>query len=155
MAGPGEISITLTVEPGKRVNDSLNITAVSFSLFDQNAEKLASKKVSTYDRGGTGQTVARVEVTRKQIMMLSINIPEESNYNGVGGKYRVRLDGAVNFGQGTPSSGGSDYDEFQRQLASRKPECLWPKKGILRVKMKDGSIKKIDLSQAEEITIRP
>jgi hypothetical protein len=157
-AGPGEVSITLTVEPGRMLSSrGLGLKTVSFSLFDRNAAEIASKTVSTYDGGGTGQAVERVDIKRRQMVVLGINIPAGSFNNGVG-KYRLRLAGAVDAGQDTPSHPiDPDVDAGVRAIRSQRdntdnPECL-PKKGILRVRMKDGSVRRVDLSEAEEITI--
>jgi hypothetical protein len=153
MANPGEISITLTVEPSRRVNDSDRfLTTIGFNLFDRNAVKIASKKVSTHDLAEAEQAVARVNVTRRQLMVLSINIPGDIFSNiGVGGKYRVRLSGTVDIGQ------SESYDPTPELVKKQNKVCdaLFQKRGVLRVKMNDGSIKRIDLSQAEEITIEP
>ena len=66
-ASPGEVSVTLTVTPGKAVNDSflpaLTTTTVEFSLFDRNAEKLADKSATANLSVGSRQAVARVEIT--------------------------------------------------------------------------------------------
>lgn len=147
MAGPGEVSITLTVEPGRELNrERFAQKAVSFTLFDRNAEALASKAVTTYDGGESKQAVARVEVTRRQLMVVGISIAGGSVYYGVG-KYRLRINGAVEVGVRPPPI---DPTALQEQYLN---ECL-PKIGILRVKMKDGSIQRINLSQAEEISIQ-
>lgn len=148
MAEPGEVSITLTVEPGRRLGGGFK--SVRFALFDRNAAELASKSAYTFDGGGTKQVIARVDVTRRQRMVLSIDIPDAPSNEGVG-KYRFRIDGAVSFGQDTSPSDFGIAEAHKRDNIDN-PECL-PKKGILRVKMKDGSIRRIDLSQAEEITI--
>lgn len=145
-ANPGEVSITLTVEPGRKANDSALIafTGVSFILYDRNAAEIAGKEVSTADTTGSKQAVARVEITRRQLLVLGIHIPDKSPWNSVGGKYRVRIDGA-DLGQGGSSLSTDKTDSSG---------CL-PKQGTLIIKMKDGSKKIIDLGEAETVTVVP
>lgn len=104
IANPGEVSITLTVDPGKAVNDSLAFTVVTFSLFDRNAEEIVSKGVTTANEQGSKQAVARVDITRRQIVVLSINIPEGTFYKSVGGKYRIQIEGSVDLNRNEKSS---------------------------------------------------
>lgn len=171
-ANPGEVSITLTVEPGKKVRDFILATAsVEISLFDRNAEELSNKIVSTDNNGGSKQVVARVEITKRQIIVLGIKIPIGSlNDNSVGGKYRVRIDGA-DINQNTSSSKveicklfqlgnieeyrGVDFD-YPTELRNtvEKLNELVPKKGTMVVTMKDGSIGLINLSQVANFSIR-
>lgn len=144
-ANPGEVSITLTVEPGRPVNSSdLSLTTISFSLYDRNAVEVASKGVVTSPLTGSQQGVARVEVTRRQVMVLGIKIAGEFYHRGVGGKYRIRIDGA-DLGQGISSVSTDKTDSSA---------CL-PKQGTLIIKMKDGSKKIIDLAEAESVTVVP
>jgi hypothetical protein len=131
LAGPGEVTVRLSVESKAGVN------LVAFNLFDNDAREIGSGSVTSHS-GRTEQIVKRFNITRRQRVLLRIIV--QASYGP--GQYRVRLDGAVNFGQDTPSS----RDNIDN------PECL-PKKGLLRVKMKDGSVRRIDLSEAEEITI--
>lgn len=158
MAGPGEVSITLTVEPGREMHPvgSPGLKSVIFTLFDRNAETLTSKEAATYDGGEPKQVVARVEVNRRQLVLLGIKIPGGAAFDGVG-KYRVRISGTVDFPTGGNNPGavrGSDFDTPIRLATDKKGDCL-PKQGTLIVKMKDGTKKIIDLSEAEEVTIVP
>jgi hypothetical protein len=164
VANPGEVSITLTVEPGRKANenDFIAMTAVGFSLFDRNAEEIAGKSVTTAESQGAKQAVARVEITRRQTVVLSINVPDAPYYKSVGGKYRIRIEGAAEFSQNrsTAGIGVSDpivqegIDQVRAKGKTDNPNCL-PKQGTLIVKMKDGSKKIIDLSEAEMVTIVP
>jgi hypothetical protein len=150
MAGPGEVAITLTVEPGRAPNDAVDfyeiLTGVDFSLFDRNAAEIAGKSVITSQKADSKQAVARVEVTRRQLMTLSVHIQNGPyRHTSVGGKYRIRIEGAVELGQSGSTTRPTDTDVS---------DCL-PKQGTLIIKMKDGSKKIIDLSDAETITIVP
>ena len=158
MASPGEVSVTLTVEPGRKTNDSnfIAFTGVSFTLYDRNAAEIAGKEVSTADNTGAKQAVARVEITRRQLLVLGIHIPDKNPFNSVGGKYRVRIEGTVDVGSPSAktSSSGLTQADLDAALPSKSGDCL-PKRGTLIVKMKDGSKKIIDLSEAETITVVP
>jgi hypothetical protein len=159
MANSGELSITLTVDPGRKANDSdfIAFTAVGFSLFDRNAEEIASKSVSAANEQGAKQAVARVEITRRQPVVLAVSIPAGTFYKSVGGRYRIRIEGAVDLsqpGSGRSASATTDDVDAATSAASRRGECL-PKQGTLIIKMKDGSKKIIDLSEAETVTVVP
>jgi hypothetical protein len=160
IANPGELTLTLTVEPGRKANDSdfIAFAAVGFNSYDRNAEELAGKSVSAANGQGTKQAVARVEITRRQLVVLGVNFPEGPFYKAVGGSYRLSISGSAEFA-GNNSRGGLSGDEptTQATLANTKTgniECL-PRRGTLIVKMKDGSKKIIDLSDAEAITFVP
>jgi hypothetical protein len=158
MANPGEVSITLTVEPGTMANDSAFIafTGVSFSLYDRNAAELVGKEVSTANTTGSKQAVARVEITRRQVLVLGVHVPDKSPYNSVGGKYRLRIEGAVDLRQSGSGAGAvATTNDIDAAISvSRRGECL-PKQGTLIIKMKDGSKRIIDLSEAETVTVVP
>jgi hypothetical protein len=159
MANPGEVSITLTVEPGRKSNDSqfISFTGVGFSLYDRNAAELAGKEVSTADNTGSRQAVARVEITRRQLLVLGVHVPDKSPWNSVGGKYRIRIEGAVDLNQsgtGVGPTATTDDVDAATSASTRRGECL-PKQGTLIIKMKDGSKKIIDLSEAETVTVVP
>jgi hypothetical protein len=153
VAGPGDVTIRLTVESGGRVNQ------VAFDLFDEDANSLAHNFVTAGDRARSEQIVAHVQVTRRQRVLLRIIL---SRFYYGPGKYRLSIDGAVDFGNHTSGAIGSvdDLDSIYAEGEKHIRECLQslpnlPELGwkTLRVKMKDGSIKRIDLSQIEEITI--
>ena len=167
IAGPGEVTITLTVDSAT----GSNLDQVQFDLYDEDEVRIASQ-LARACCGKSGQAVARVNITRRQSVLLGISISE---YHYGGGKYRIRLGGAVTFGQDTEENKRLEkkmLDEIaamevndifdptprlREESQSRNtdnPECL-PKKGILYVRMKDGSIKSIDLSQVKEITLEP
>jgi hypothetical protein len=143
VAGSGEITITLTVVSGGHVNQ------VHFDLYDEDAKWIAGKTV-TAGRGTSEQVVEHVQITRRQPVLLRIIL---SRFYFGPGKYRVHISGAVDFGD--HRSGGIGSTDELRAIFADPQECLQllPKTGALRVKMKDGSIKRIDLSQTEEITI--
>jgi hypothetical protein len=148
-AGPGELTITLTVDPVKKL---FNTCSVSFEVFNEDARSIGSGFVVA-SNGETGQRVEHINFSRRQKVTLKIKLPDTlSGLSGPSsGKYFLRLDGATHFGV---SQGVSLPDVESDKQDLDTPECL-PKKGILRVKMKDGSIRRIDLSEAAEITIQP
>lgn len=141
VAGPGEVTITLSVEAGRESYYNY----VEFDLFDEDAKRITNGFVQA-SSGKTEQTVKHINFTRRQSVLLRISITDNHYRDG---KYRLRLGGAVNIGRG-----GFDPVPRPQRDNTDNPECLL-KKGILRVKMKDGSVRRIDLSEAEEITIEP
>lgn len=135
------MGITLTVEAGRTSNQ------VQFDLSDENEIRIASEYAGTYG-GKTKQAVARVNVTRGQPVLLHVSLRNNSGP----GNYRMHISGTVEVSQNTPHH-AIDAD-VEAAIRTLNPKCL-PKAGMLRVKMKDGSMREIDLSEAEEITIVP
>lgn len=127
-AGPGELVITLDV---KAVGYH---TSVAYKIFDQDAREIADGSVDSV-QGGENRRVDRFVLSRKTSFIIRLT-PGPIWGKSESGSFRLRLSGPVDV------SGASS------------PTCL-PKQGTLRVKMKDGSIKEIDLKQADEITIQP
>lgn len=140
-AGPGEVTITLTVESEKGL---FNINSISYDLFDRDARRLGGKFVMA-SSGRSEQSVERITVSRRQPLLLRVIVQNNSG----SGNFRLRLSGAVDAGQ---SPGGVDLSDLIPK--DTKADCL-PKQGTLIVKMKDGSKKIIDLSEAQEVTIVP
>lgn len=101
VAGPGEITITLSIEAGPKSGVFPNPNQVSFELFDENARKIASKSQIAFD-GRTEQAIERIRLTRRQDILLRISITE--GFNSGLGKYRLRLSGAVDINQNTSST---------------------------------------------------
>lgn len=154
---PGEVTITLSVQSNP---DNSGINSVTFTLFDRNAEAIAEKTVASHYGGGTGQTVARINITRRQEVVLGINI-RGGVFNAGGGRYRLRISGSVETNQNAPAAKGEPVtpEAFDRILTGERTierggKCF-PPKGTLILKMKDGSKKIIDLSEAESVTIVP
>jgi hypothetical protein len=150
-AGPGELVITFSLKgPG-----SLTTSQYSVSVLDENSKELGGGFV-TAGGGNSEQQVLRVKVPRKQVVLLRIR-----NLTVIGGgtaTYRLRVSGDVHIGQAAaldPIEAATERSILMRRNQSRNnSECL-PKQGTLIVKMKDGSKKIIDLSEAETVTIVP
>ena len=127
-AGPGELVVTLDV---RAVG---NHTSVEYEIFDPDARKIAGEYVSS-QKGGENRRVDRFVLSRKTSFIIRLT-PGTVWGKIESGTFRLRLSGPVDI------SGASSLT------------CL-PKQGTLRIKMKDGSVKEIDLKQADEITIQP
>jgi hypothetical protein len=162
-ANRGEVSITLTVESGRQVKyGDFTLSTVSFKLFNRQGEVVVDNGVATGPPDVKYYT-AKTNVPQRQIMVLRVEIPSGMYNNAVGGKYRIQINGAVEFHQSEATTGDPQLDEAIREAGRQsrisnekagKPECL-PKQGTLIIKMKDGSKKIIDLSEAETITVVP
>ncbi len=151
VANRGDVTITLTAEASR------DLVQVGFDLFDEKEVRLvhaaATTIVSSFStHTTTGEAVRTVTVKHRQRMVLRISIL------GAGfGKYRLRLSGSVDLAQGvdekaTPTIGGLNASNQVGQ--PKHIDCL-TKHGTLIVKMKDGSKKIIDLSDADTVTIVP
>ena len=71
-----------------------------------------------------------------------------------GGDFRLRIGGAVEFGAKTNSFNAALAEAEAEERENKKGNCL-PKQGTLIIKMKDGSKKIVDLSEAETVTVVP
>ena len=148
IAGPGEVNFTLSI--GK--SDG-GIFQAGLTVLDENEVVLTSVLATSYN-GGQGNKI--VTLKRRQRIILQFG---HTTFSDGGGDFRLRIGGAVEFGQKESTGGISGYDTTEAALNSSKnqtkhSECL-PKQGTLIIKMKDGSKKIIDLSEAETITVVP
>jgi hypothetical protein len=150
-ANPGEVKITLTVEPNLNEEYS-GLTSAEFILVDSNSEVLAKNVVSPPSGAQQSRAVVQVEITKRETLILGIKLPGGRNFAGIG-KYQVRIEGAVEFDEkrGDPNE---VLDKARGRDENRNGDCL-PKQGTLIIKMKDGSNKIVDLSEAQTITVVP
>jgi hypothetical protein len=146
MAGPGEVNFTLSI--GKAVGGgTLNIFQVGLTILDENEVVLASFSATGGGYSG-GQGNQIVTLKRRQRIILQLG---HTSFSDAGGEFRLRIGGAVGFeGSTSPSPKGID----SREVTPPPSECL-PKRGTLIIKMKDGSKKIIDLTEAETVTVVP
>lgn len=151
VAGPGEVSITLSVEAGRVHNPQWN--NVGFDLFNEEGRRIAMKWVMALN-GNTNQEVEHISFTRRQRVLLRIII---GDYNVGSGKYKLQLSGAVDVGQEQSGKSGvnpnADFEAVLRDTFPCDEIKRLPKKGILHMKMKDGSIQRFDLSKIETLCI--
>lgn len=136
-AGPGELVITFDVESNK---GAFNISTVTFQVFNEDAKSIGIAYL-VVPGGDAGRKVERISFSRRQNVVLKIEIAENSG----SGKYKLQLSGDVALGQS-----GSNISKEKLSGSG----CL-PKQGTLIIKMKDGSKKIIDLSEADTITVVP
>lgn len=139
VAGLGEVTITLTLEETNH-----GVTFISYDLFDEDARQISGKSAQAY-LGRTEQVVERIKFDNRRSVLIRIIHPSTGM-----GRYHIQFNGAVGPGQ---EKRITDAD-LTALRSSTRAECL-PKQGRLIVKMKDGSKKIIDLSEADEITLVP
>ena len=152
-AGPGEVTITLDVQA--RRNDIGNI---SFDLLARDGStSLLCCRGAQGDNGGTGRDTAGIKLPKRQTVILYTK-------NGPvgGGTYRIRITGAATFGNDQPIDGneGSGRNEnsnypakYPRGNRGDGDPMDVPSTGTLRITMKDGSVRDIDLSRVRNISI--
>ncbi len=146
-AGPGELTITVDVK-GIPENQAL----LNFELLERNAAtSIICCEFAQGNDGGTGRDVKSVKLTRRQTVIL-----HTTNGPIGGGTFRIRLSG--------PALGGNDFAntngnyesvENNRNNNSSRNQISVPLKGTLRIKMKNGSTKEIDLSLVKDISVQP
>ncbi|MBL8186464.1 MAG: hypothetical protein JNK38_00570 [Acidobacteria bacterium] len=128
VAGPGEVVITLDIS---KVNSDASIR---YEIFDEDAKSLIYDDAVAFG-SSEERKIKRFVLSRKVLLILKIS-PGHIWGRRESGRFRLRISGAVD-------------------LSSAASLACLPKQGILRIKMKDGSIKEIDLKQTDEITIQP
>lgn len=145
VAGPGEVNFTLSI--GK--SDG-GVFQAGLTVLDENEVVLASLTATSHTYGG-GQGNKIVTLKRRQWITLQFG---HTAFSDGGGDFRLRIGGAVEFGQNKSTGGTTDDTPTSTQSPTDNIKCL-PKKGTLIVKMKDGSKKIIDLSEAETVQVVP
>ena len=154
VAGRGEIILTVSLESTPRASAN----GFSFALYDNN-EEILGYGVAMSIPSMPHQKVTRIYIPSQQPVLLRIT--EGANF-GLG-KYRIQIGGAVEFSQVNSTAESENLDPLvtatQASIRSDNKadyleKCL-PKKGTLIIKMRDGSKKIIDLSEAETVTIVP
>jgi len=153
-AGPGEVTITLDVN-AKR--DTLGV--LNFDVLARNGStSLACCYFAQGNGGGTGREVATFKVPKRQTVIL-----HTTNGSVGGGTFHIRITGATAFGGGSMvgDNGGDNRNDGGNRNDSNYPRgnrgggdpVDVPSSGILRIRMKDGSVKDIDLSRVRNISI--
>jgi hypothetical protein len=155
-AGPGDLTVTADIAPSK----GSGTTNIAFELLNRNgADAIMCCEGVQGDFGATGRDVKTVRLTKRQTVIL------HTTNNGGQGTFRFRFTGsAVSGGIGVVNgdSGNGDNNDQDRTNnangrggANRRggdPVDV-PSSGILRIRMKDGSVKDIDLSRVRNISI--
>ena len=153
-AGPGQVTITVDVNAKY---DSQGL--LTFEVLARNgATNLACCYGAQGNGGGTGREAATFNVPKRQTVIL-----HTTNGPIGGGTFRIRITGAASFGGG-PSVGDNNGDN--RNDGGNRNDSNYPRgnrgggdpvdvpsSGILRIRMKDGSVKDIDLSRVRNISI--
>jgi hypothetical protein len=147
-AGPGEITITLDVQA--RRDDIGNI---SFELLARDGStSLLCCRGAQGDSGGTGRDTASIKLTKRQTIVLYTKTGPVG-----GGTYRIRVTGTATFGgaQNVGANEGSrnENSNFPRGNRRGGDPVDVPASGILRITMKDGSVRDVDLSRVRNISI--
>ncbi len=146
-AGPGELTITADVKapPEHTAN-------ISFELLERNAATsiMCCEGAQSGD-GGTGRDVKSVKLTRRQTVILHTTIGPST------GTFHIRLSGAaVSGGNFANTNRDNDVIESNRGGGNRSDNRIdVPANGTLRIRMRDGSTKEIDLSLVRDISVQP
>jgi hypothetical protein len=145
IAGSGEVNFTLSL--GNAVGGGMGVFQVGLTILDENEVVLASFSATSGTYNG-GQGTQIITLKRRQRLILQFG---HTSFSSAGGEFRLRIGGAVEFeGSTSPPPKGIS----SREVSSSPSECL-PKRGTLIIKMKDGSKKIIDLTEADTVTVVP
>jgi hypothetical protein len=150
-ANPGDVKVTITVEPNLNIEYS-GLTSVEVILVDSNSEVIVKKSVSPPSGAQQSSAGVQVQTTKREPLILGIKVPGGMSFSGIG-KYKVRIDGDVEFGEKNGNPNQVVGKALERD-GNKNGDCL-PKQGTLIIKMKDGTKKILDLSEAETITVVP
>lgn len=145
VAGPGELTITVDVQ------STDGTLAMPFELLNANgADALICCEFAQADAPGqTGRAVKSVRLRSRQTIILHLT---ENKYGA--GNYRVTLSGPASFGGGAASKGV--YQTSGRPGTSAGGNRMnLPASGTLRIRMRDGSTKEIDLSLVRDVSVQP
>jgi hypothetical protein len=139
-AGPGELTITVEV---KSTGGTL---AMPFELLSANAaDNLLCCEFAQADDGLTGRAVKSVRIRSRRTVILHLT---ENQYGA--GTFLVRLSGAVAFAE---TSGSVRGDRAGSGGGGNRMGM--PANGTLRIRMRDGSTKEIDLSLVRDVSVQP
>jgi len=154
-AGPGQLSVVMDVR--RRGHDDTG--RVSFELLARNGSTvlLCCEGAQSGD-GGTGRETASVNLTRRQLVVLHV-----TNGSDGGGTFNARFSGAAaSFGGATAGNGGGNTGEDGGRGAGHGygnnrggDPVEVPASGILHIRMKDGTVRDIDLSRVRSVTVKP
>lgn len=145
VAGPGELTIAVDV------TSTDGTFAMPFELLNANgADALLCCEYAQADASGqTGRAVKSVRLRSRQTVILHL-----TEYQYGAGTYRVRLSGPTSFGGGAGARGVYQSSGRQGTYAGGNRMNL-PASGTLRIRMRDGSTKEIDLSLVREVSVQP
>ena len=147
-AGPGEVTITLDVQAQR---DSQG--EISFDVLARNGStSLACCYYAQGNGGGTGQETATFKLDKRQTVLL-----HTTNGPIGGGTFRFRISGASSFSGSTAggNEGRGDNDGDDNGRGNRGEPVSVPSRGILHIRMKNGTVQDIDLGRVRDITVRP
>ena len=141
-AGPGELTITVDVK------SSEGTLAMPFELLSANgADPLLCCEYAQADAPSeTGRAVKSITLRRRQTIILHLT---ENSYGR--GTFRIRLSGPVVFAEipgGSVGGEGLGRDNGRNRMGM-------PTTGTLRIRMRDGSTKEIDLSLVQTVSVQP
>ena len=148
-AGPGELTITLDVQAKRD-----DIGNMSFELLARDGStSLLCCYGAQGDGGGTGRDSASIKLPKRQTVILYTK-------NGPvgGGTFHIRVTGAATFGgdqivSGNDGGNRNENSNYPRGNRGGGDPVDVPASGIMRIRMKDGSVRDVDLSRVRNITI--
>jgi len=157
-AGPGDLTITFDLKGRDRDASG----SVAYELLPSNGSEgdpILCCEYAQTGGGTTGRSVANVKLTRRQNVILHLT---NSIYRG--GSFNVRFSGApISFGgaaAGRGDGGNTGEDRGRGEGYGHGNNhggdpVEVPASGILHIRMKDGTVRDIDLSRVRSITVKP
>ncbi len=145
VAGPGTLTITAEVKGVKRNQ------VVWFKLLEKNgADEISNSSdyVQTGDDGNMTRKIINIKLDKRRTILLQVTPQPLLGKE----QYRFRLSGSAIFNDQSKADKKPDRPKADDKRETGK-SIKFPPTGILRIKMKNGSTKEIDLSLVSEILI--
>ena len=139
-AGPGEVTMTFDVLKQQRAA----FANARITLFDRDAKVIRFKDnkdgldLNSYLTDE--RVINRIRLDQRQQVIVRIRTTGTDP-----GSFRLRLSGAVEFGDHGSQPGKSEHETL----------FVLPARGAMEVEMNDGSVQEISLSEVRRVTVRP
>ena len=132
-AGPGDLVVTLDVQGLSGRVDSLSLVRLTF--YDQDFQEVGKFDRQSGLNGENKRQVEKFNLSKETPLVMRVTFEAGAS------KYKVSLSGAASTGK--PAEPAVTSSEALRL----------PKSGVLTIKMRDGSVRTIDLADIQDATV--
>ena len=132
-AGPGELVVTLDVQGLSGRVDSLSLVRLTF--YDQDFHEVGTIERQSGLNGENKRQVEKLNLSKETSLVMRLT------FDAGASKYKVGLSGAISAGK--PADAAVTSSEVLRL----------PKAGVLTIKLRDGSVRTINLADVQDARI--